>query len=296
MSKFIDSFCEDLKLRLRNMHNSKYVWKGEGLEYRLLATNKKYKELDTKELGRNINKSKNILVLLGFDGTLISKNAETVVMINEGEVVKMIEQPTKSLIKNLESLACNPRIHIFIMTHHNVKDIDYWLGNKSGLGLCAENGYCYKMPYISNIEETGGMQSKGPFHDDFVPRATKNSVNNLANPSEKQFPNCIDNPVASSWENLCDLDWSWTKMVKEIMANYVKRIEGSYIESRKSGIQWKYNETGDKLNHLQEKALEEHLFQVLEPFDNIEVVSGRGYIEVKPYGMSKGAFAQLLIR
>lgn len=250
VSKWIDSFCEDMKLRLSNMRNSRYVWKGEGLDYRLLATNKKYKELNFKEISQDFKRSKNILILLGFDGTLIRKNAETVVMINEGEIVKMIEQPSASLVKNLEYLAKDRRVHIFILTHHGVRDIDHWLGDKPGIGLVAETGFCFKMNQT---------------------------------PKDK-------------WENLCDLDWSWTQMVAEIMGNYVKRKEGSYIETRKSGIQWKFNETGDKLNNLQEKALEEHLLTVLEPFDNVEVVSGHGYIEVKPYGMSKGAFAQLLIR
>ena len=193
-------------------------------------------------------------MLLGFDGTLISKNAETVVMINEGEVVKMIEQPSKSLIKDLESIGKDTRIHVFIMTHHNNKDLDYWLGNAKGLGLCTENGYCYKMPDMSNVNQTSAMQSLDTGIDDFVRRVTKNTpkVDNII--STKPVKYDIDEPPTNSWQNLCDLDWSWMKMVKEIMSNYVKRIEGSYIESKKSGIQWKYNETEDKLNHLQEKA------------------------------------------
>ena len=96
----------------------------------------------------------------------------------------------------------------------------------------------------------------------------------------------------SDWTQLCEHEWGWTKMVKQIMANYVKRIEGSYIETRRSGIVWRYNETGDQLNQLQAKTLEEHLLTAVEPFDNVEVVFGDGFIEVKPYGMSKGAFAQ----
>ena len=38
------------------------------------------------------------------------------------------------------------RIHVFVITHHNVHDIDYWLGNKKTIGLCAETGFCFRMP------------------------------------------------------------------------------------------------------------------------------------------------------
>lgn len=116
VTKFIDSFCEDLKLRLRNMANSKYVMKGEGLDYRIFVTNKKYKELNVykENLSMTLRRSKNILLLFGFDGTLIRKNAEKVVMVSEGEIVKMMEQPAKSLIKNLESLSMDNRIHVFV--------------------------------------------------------------------------------------------------------------------------------------------------------------------------------------
>ena len=60
MTNWITHFCEDLRLKHKNMQNARYVWKGEGLDYRLLATNKKYRELNLKSIAVDFQKSKNI--------------------------------------------------------------------------------------------------------------------------------------------------------------------------------------------------------------------------------------------
>jgi len=91
-----------------------------------------------------------------------------------------------------------------------------------------------------------------------------------------------------------DENFGWMSVAKNIIEEYTETTDGSYIEEKESAIVWHYRDVGTDFGGFQAKELLDHLEGVLanEP---VEVVGGKGIIEVKPQGVSKGLSAENLI-
>ncbi|KAF3971485.1 hypothetical protein CMV_004922 [Castanea mollissima] len=99
----------------------------------------------------------------------------------------------------------------------------------------------------------------------------------------------------SSWET-CTLTMSfdWKSMVLPVMEHYTEETDGSFIEQKESALVW-HHELADVLfGSFQAKDLLHHLENVLtnEP---VVVKRGRGIVEVKPQGISKGTAVENII-
>lgn len=108
-------------------------------------------------------------------------------------------------------------------------------------------------------------------------------------------------PREHVWETLVALhDQSWQVLTKTIMKIYVMRTNGTYIEDKGSTILWKFEDADPDFGFLQSKELEDHLTSVLAPFA-VEVLRGGGgeraggYLEVRPMGVNKGAFVEMVL-
>jgi trehalose-6-phosphatase len=136
---------------MSSLKNAKVLWKGAGLDYRILVTNEKYRELDIQEIAKAFKMSKNILILLGLDGTLVPKNSQIVVMNNEGDMVKVVQEPKKHLIQDLEYICNDKRCNLFIITSRDMMDLEYWFNDYDAIGLVAEDGFLFRMPREEHI-------------------------------------------------------------------------------------------------------------------------------------------------
>lgn len=91
----------------------------------------------------------------------------------------------------------------------------------------------------------------------------------------------------SKWNQLFTVDWSFKTIVQKIMQNYKSRTEGSRLELKESSICWNCVDVGTQIGEMQIEELKNHLTEVLEFLDHIEILYGNSWIEVKPVGINK---------
>lgn len=70
--------------------------------------------------------------------------------------------------------------------------------------------------------------------------------------------------------------------------HYAHRTQGSYIENKGSALVWTYRDSDPEFGRWQAKELGHHLREFMCGFP-VEVVEGKGYIEVKTAGINKGS-------
>ena len=89
-------------------------------------------------------------------------------------------------------------------------------------------------------------------------------------------------------------DESWMEVTNSIMNIYTQRTNGTYVEIKGSALLWQYRDADFEFGLLQAKELEDHLIGVLKNFP-VEVLRGKGYLEVRPEGVDKGRTVELLM-
>lgn len=82
-------------------------------------------------------------------------------------------------------------------------------------------------------------------------------------------------------------DNTWKSNAFEIMRQFVKRTQGSFIENKGSALVWQYRDADQHFGSWQAKELSSHLKELLFGWD-VEVMEGKGYVEVKLRGINKG--------
>lgn len=104
-------------------------------------------------------------------------------------------------------------------------------------------------------------------------------------------------PGTSQWTNRfdpADIEAPWKEMTFPILQTYTEATDGSNIEAKDSALVWHFAEADLDLGQWQAKELQDHLEGVLanEP---VQVTSGRGIVEVKPQGVSKGGMVEAIM-
>eukprot|EP00747_Dinoflagellata_sp_TGD_P129145 gnl/TRDRNA2_/TRDRNA2_174638_c0_seq1.p1 gnl/TRDRNA2_/TRDRNA2_174638_c0~~gnl/TRDRNA2_/TRDRNA2_174638_c0_seq1.p1 ORF type:complete len:1066 (-),score=225.97 gnl/TRDRNA2_/TRDRNA2_174638_c0_seq1:70-3234(-) len=82
-------------------------------------------------------------------------------------------------------------------------------------------------------------------------------------------------------------DCSWKSYAFELMRQFVKRTQGSRIESKGSALVWQYRDADQHFGSWQANELSSHLKELLFGFD-VDVIDGKGYVEVKLRNINKG--------
>ena len=102
-------------------------------------------------------------------------------------------------------------------------------------------------------------------------------------------------PHAATWERLNDhfdlRDWMETTV--NLMQVYTKRTHGTYVERKESMVLWQYRDADPEFGARQAHELHFHLQFVLQDF-NVDIVNGKGYVEVRPAGCDKGRAAKAI--
>jgi hypothetical protein len=78
-----------------------------------------------------------------------------------------------------------------------------------------------------------------------------------------------------------------------LMQVYTMRTNGTYVEKKESMVLWQYRDADPDFGARQAQELQLHLQFVLTPFD-VDVVRGKGYVEVRSAGCDKGRAAREL--
>ena len=98
-----------------------------------------------------------------------------------------------------------------------------------------------------------------------------------------------------AWELIPDVSGSWKNMVEEVVDSYVARIEGAVCEVKDTSIVFQYRNADPEYGEWLANELISQLEMVLKSYEDVcEIGEGKGYVEVKARGSSKGSALRLI--
>lgn len=164
--------------------------------------------------------------------------------------------PDDKIIMILESLTRDKSNTVFIVTGREKKLVSEWFSSISKI--------------IKDVSNLGLASEHGYFY-----RYNSNS---------------------DRWEKMIkDLNSEWRKTTVELLEIYTDRCEGSFIEVKEASVVWQYrdcdNEMGKSFANVMTIEMENSLKKL-----NLNIINGKGYVEIKPKGINKGAFASFILK
>lgn len=91
----------------------------------------------------------------------------------------------------------------------------------------------------------------------------------------------------TEWKKLISLSNKvWLTSVNDLMQSYSNNVDGSTVEERDSTLIWNYKNAEEEHGSMAVKELYCQIKQILGN-SPIEIVQGKGYLEVKPMKLKK---------
>ncbi|KAF2012175.1 glycosyltransferase family 20 protein [Aaosphaeria arxii CBS 175.79] len=104
-------------------------------------------------------------------------------------------------------------------------------------------------------------------------------------------------PRTEDWENLTEkTDMSWQNEVLEIFQHYTERTQGSFIERKKIALTWHYRRADPDYGLFQSRECQKHLEKTVAKKYDVEVMTGKANLEVRPRFVNKGEIAKRLVQ
>ena len=104
-------------------------------------------------------------------------------------------------------------------------------------------------------------------------------------------------PNSTIWENLTEkFDMSWQKKVMEVFQHYTERTQGSFIERKKIALTWHYRRADPEYGAFQARECQKHLVNTVAKKWDVEVMTGKANLEVRPRFVNKGEIANRLVK
>ncbi|OCK96538.1 glycosyltransferase family 20 protein [Cenococcum geophilum 1.58] len=104
-------------------------------------------------------------------------------------------------------------------------------------------------------------------------------------------------PRSDEWENLTDkTDMSWQSEVMNVFQHYTERTQGSFIERKKIALTWHYRRADPEYGAFQARECQKHLENTAAKNWDVEVMTGKANLEVRPRFVNKGEIAKRLIQ
>ncbi len=89
-------------------------------------------------------------------------------------------------------------------------------------------------------------------------------------------------------------DWGWKETVLDILKSYKDRTDGSFIVNKDCSARWFYRDVDTDFGIKESNELVAHLQIILENLP-LDIVHGKGYVEVKPRGIGKGTYTNQML-
>ncbi|KAI6682524.1 hypothetical protein NL676_036405 [Syzygium grande] len=136
------SFDQDLERACRE-HYQKRCWGiGFGLGFRVVALGPSFRKLSVDHITSAYRNTKNRLILLDYDGTLLPK-------------ASIDKRPSGEVISLLNSLSRDPENVVFIVSGRGKDSLGAWFSPCEKLGIAAEHGYIKRWTADSEWETCG---------------------------------------------------------------------------------------------------------------------------------------------
>ncbi|KAK3080989.1 hypothetical protein LTS18_011249 [Coniosporium uncinatum] len=104
-------------------------------------------------------------------------------------------------------------------------------------------------------------------------------------------------PNSELWENLTETtDMSWQQEVITVFQYYTERTQGSFIERKKIALTWHYRRADPEYGLYQARHCQKHLEMTVAKKYDVEVMTGKANLEVRPRFVNKGEIAKRLVK
>mmetsp|Transcript_56123 Transcript_56123/g.142910 ORF Transcript_56123/g.142910 Transcript_56123/m.142910 type:complete len:1050 (-) Transcript_56123:81-3230(-) len=225
--------------------------RGLGAGARLLSMERGFRHLTIESVLHDYRNAKTRAIFLDNEGTLAPDRRYIIRPYGAQEELRREGQPLDpQVVECLQSLANDRSNTVMVISGRGRSYMDRWFGDVKDIGLCAEHGFYHR------------------------------------NTTKDQQWHCI--------KESSDEDDDWKAIAKKVMQMYVKRVQGSVLESKGSAVAWNYRKVGAQ--QLANEIAQE-LSRYLDPRRGaeslmygypVEVVNGKGYVEVKRADVDKG--------
>lgn len=106
----------------------------------------------------------------------------------------------------------------------------------------------------------------------------------------------IRQPKTEEWENLTEkTDMGWQKDVMEVFQHYAEKTQGSFIERKRIALTWHYRRADPEYGAFQARECKRHLENTVAKKWDVEVMTGKANLEVRPTFVNKGEIAKRLV-
>lgn len=103
-------------------------------------------------------------------------------------------------------------------------------------------------------------------------------------------------PGSEHWENLTSaMDMAWQKEVFDVFSHYTERTQGSWIERKRVALTWHYRQADPDWGSYQAKEAKRALEEGVAKKWEVEVMTGKANLEVRPQFVNKGFIATRLV-
>ena len=106
----------------------------------------------------------------------------------------------------------------------------------------------------------------------------------------------IRQPGSETWENLTiSMDMGWQKDVMDVFSHYTERTQGSWIERKRVALTWHYRQVDPDYGAFMAGECKKVLEDTVNNKWEVEVMSGKANLEVRPQFVNKGFIASRLV-
>ncbi|KAG0634767.1 glycosyltransferase family 20-domain-containing protein [Tuber brumale] len=104
-------------------------------------------------------------------------------------------------------------------------------------------------------------------------------------------------PGSDKWVNLAErMNMSWSALCIDIFNRYTERTPGSFVERKSVAVTWHYRRSDQQLGESQAKECMAELESAMEERGyDVEVMTGKANLEVRPRFVNKGEIARKLV-
>ncbi|ORY13239.1 alpha,alpha-trehalose-phosphate synthase-like protein subunit Tps2 [Clohesyomyces aquaticus] len=103
-------------------------------------------------------------------------------------------------------------------------------------------------------------------------------------------------PRCDDWENLTETtDMSWQPEVMKVFEQYTERTPGAHIERKKIALTWHYRRADPVFGVHQARECQKTLENSVAKKFDVEVMTGKANLEVRPRFVNKGEIAKRLV-
>lgn len=171
--------------------------------------------------------------------------------------------PSPQLYSILEALTSDPHNNVWIISGRDQDFLDKWLGSRfDNISFSAEHGCFVKRSH------------------DYA----------------KRFMSARASEDDGHWQNLlAETDMSWQPLVKDIFVSYTERTPGSSIEHKRAALTWHYRRADPSYGAFQARDLKDFIEKTIGCQYDIEVMTGKANIEVRPKKFNKGEIVKNIV-